>query len=160
MSCLNATFTLTPKSPWYHPLFTSEYCLLLCYGADFLTPGPYDFSSLYSANCFYFDTNTAADPTIDYSQWANRMRVPFIELFVDLQQYGTAKQLALIFGFQAATNARVLVCNDAGPISNQTLAPTDNQLLLEIDSLDSPFHLYFIHAGGSWSFTGLSGYVV
>jgi hypothetical protein len=159
MTCLNATFTLTPKSPWYHPIFSSWQCSLVCYGADFLTFSPYDFSSLYSANCFYFDTTTAADPTIDYSQFANRMRVPFIELYAELW-WGTAKQLALIFGFQAATNGRVLVYTDAGLISNQTLAPTDNQFLLEIDSLASPFHLYFIHAGGSWSFTGLSGYMV
>ena len=36
----------------------------------------------------------------------------------------------------------------------------DNQFLLEIESLDLPFFLFFIHAGGNWFFTGLSGYVV
>jgi hypothetical protein len=36
----------------------------------------------------------------------------------------------------------------------------DNQFLLEIESLDLPLNLYFIHAGGYWFFRGLSGYVV
>jgi hypothetical protein len=134
---------------------------VICYGADFFTP--FDFSSLYGLDSLYFDGSTAADTTIDYAQWLNRRRVPFLELYVNLVGYGAAKQLALIFGFSipnSGSPGRVLVYTDAGQISDQTLGPGESQFLLEIDSLDSPFFLYFIHAGDSWLFTGLSGYVV
>jgi hypothetical protein len=73
------------------------------------------------------------------------------------------KQLALIFGFDVQFSSfpgRVLVYSDAGLIKDQTLAYGDNQFLLEIESLDLGFYLYFIHAGGHWFFRGLSGYVV
>ena len=83
-----------------------------------------------------------------------------MELAADLTQYGTGKSLALVFGFQASATARVLVVSDAGLIKDQTLATTDNQFLLDIESLDNPLNLYFIHAGGEWFFKGLSGYVV
>jgi len=56
-------------------------------------------------------------------------------------------------------NARVLVYSNAGLLQDQTLVYGDNQFLLEIESLDQPL-LAFIHAGGWWFFTGLSGYVV
>jgi hypothetical protein len=36
----------------------------------------------------------------------------------------------------------------------------DNQFLLEIDSLSQWINLYFIHAGGSWFFKGLTGYLI
>ena len=73
--------------------------------------------------------------------------------------------LALIFGFDVLYNTlpgHVLVYSDAGLLSggDQTLVYGDNQFLLEIESLDLPFNLYFIHAGGYWFFRGLSGYVV
>jgi hypothetical protein len=48
----------------------------------------------------------------------------------------------------------------AGCGSDQQLVDGDNQFLFEIESLDLPFDLYFIHAGGHWFFRGLSGYVV
>src|SRR5215510_414180 len=139
MSCLDATFTLTPRSPMYYAAWNQESAIT-CYGAAFYAYNPYDFSSLYSANRFFFDTYTAADPNIDYTQWINRMRAPFIEHYVDLSGYGTAKQLALIFGFEAVSNGRVLVYNDAGLISDQTLATNDNQFLLEIDVPAHNFH--------------------
>src|SRR5215467_16331465 len=147
MSCLDATFTLTPRSPWYYaaPYQWSEF---LCFGADFLLNSPEDYSSLYSTDRFLFKAYTAPDPNIDYTQWVNRMRVPHLEFGANLTGYGTAKQLALIFGFDVATQGRVLVYNDASLVIDQTLAPNDNQFLLEIESLDSPFDLYFIHAGG------------
>ena len=159
MSCLDATFTLTPRSPYY--LLGNQWSEVFCYGADFFAAYPYDFSSLYSADRFFFHVYTAADPNINYAQWVNRMRVPFLEFIGDLSvQGGTAKQLALIFGFEAVSNGRVLVYTDAGLISDQTLAVTDNQFLLEIEAPAQPIFLYFIHAGGDWFFRGLSGYVV
>ena len=76
---------------------------------------------------------------------------------------GANKSLALIFGFDvfSATNpgGRVLVYSDAGLLKDQQLVYGDNQFLLEIESLDLPFYVYFIHAGGNWFFRGLSGYV-
>jgi hypothetical protein len=164
MSCLNATFTLTPRSPWWGAYLSPQaQSFLYCYGADFLLMSPYDFTSLYSANALYFDSSTAADPNVDYAQWANRRRAPFLELYVNLTGPGKAKQLALIFGFGIPTgglSGRVQVYNDAGLISDQTLASSDSQFLLEIESLDNEFRLYFVHVGGSWFFNGLSGYLV
>ena len=159
MSCLDATFTLTPRSPSYSA--GNQWSELFCYGADFLQFSPWDFSSLYSADRLFFYAFTAADPNIDNSQWVNRIKVPFIEFSADLSGYGTAKQLALIFGFEG--NGRILVYTDAGLIGDQTLVPSDNQFLLEMDVPDHPFNLYFIHAdgpSGHWFFRGLSGYVV
>src|SRR5215469_1885702 len=121
MSCLDATFTLTPRSPSYYAA-RGQSGELYCLGADFLPYGSFDFSSLYSADSFYFNGSTAGDPAIDYSKFHNRMRVPFLEFAADMTGYGTAKQLALIFGFQALTMSgigRVLVYTDAGLISNQ-----------------------------------------
>jgi hypothetical protein len=54
----------------------------------------------------------------------------------------------------------VLVYTDAGLLRDQTLVYGDNQLLFELESLNQPLYLYFIHAGGPWFFKGLSGYVV
>jgi hypothetical protein len=159
MSCLDATFTLSPKYPLYNAGPDNQGSLA-CYGADFLAWSPYDYSSLYAADALLFEYFAAADPTVNYSIWVNRTKVPRVELAADLTQYGAGKSLALVFGFKAQTNGRVLVVSDAGLIKDQTLASSDNQFLLEIESLDSPLYLYFIHAGGDWFFKGLSGYVV
>jgi len=158
MSCLDATFTLTPRSPFYAGV--NQWSLLWCFGADFYASYPTDFSSLYSADRLYFDTYTAGDPNIDYAQWINRRRVPFLGFNADLSALGTEKQLALIFGFEVAYSGRVLVYTDAGLISDQTLTATDSQFLLEIELPSQSFTVYFIHAGGNWFFKGLSGYVV
>jgi hypothetical protein len=159
MSCLDATFTLTPKSP-FHNAGPSDQAWLACYGSTFFASSPWDFSSLYGADSIFYSYSMAADPTVNYSNWLNRMKVPRVELEAFLWQYGAGKSLALVFGFEASTTGRVLVVTDAGLIKDQTLAMGDNQCLLEIESLDSPIYLSFIHAGGDWFFKGLSGYVV
>ena len=100
MSCLDATFTLTPRSPWFYDS-SSRQSSLQCYGADFFTFGGYDFSALHAADRFFFSWYTAADPTVDYSGYKNRARVPFLSFYADLTDLGTAKSLALIFGFEA-----------------------------------------------------------
>lgn len=161
MSCLDATFTLTPRSPVWQGNPPNE-SLLFCFGADFF-PWSFDYSTLYGADSLYFDSSTASDPNVDYRQWPNRRHTARLEAYVNLGGYGNMKQLALIFGFNiptAAGSGRVLVYTDSGPISDQTLASGDNQFLLEIQSLANPFYLYFVHVGGSWIFNGLSGYVV
>jgi hypothetical protein len=162
MSCLDATFTLTPRSPWYYNSVHNQ-AVLFCYGADFTYVSPADLSSLYASNRFYFDGAFACDPNLDYTQWANRKKARFLVAVIDLRDYGAHKQLALIFGFDvmfSAVDGRVLVYSDAGLLQDQTLVYGDNQFLLEIESVELPLVLYFIHAGGFWFFRGISGYVV
>ena len=162
MSCLDATFTLTPQSPVY--LAPPNFAGLTCYGADFETTSPEDLSSLYSSNRFYFNGSFGCDPNLDYRQWANLKTARYIFSFINLQGYAAAnKQLALIFGFDVLYSwspGRVLIYSDATLLKDQELVYGDNQFLLEIDSLDAAFYLYFLHAGGYWFFKGLSGYVV
>jgi hypothetical protein len=162
MSCLEATFTLTPLSPSYWD--GSNYAYLNCYGADFWSFSPYDLSSAYASNRFFFQGPFASDPNLNYAQWANRKKARFLQFYIHLAGYAAAnKQLALIFGFDvwASTDpGRVLVYSDAGRLKDQQLVYGDNHFLLEIESLDQGFYLYFIHAGGFWFFRGLSGYVV
>jgi hypothetical protein len=163
MSCLDATFTLTPRSPFYYNSVHNQ-AVLFCNGADFSYVSPADLSSLYASNRFFFDAAFASDPNLDYAQWTNRKKARFLTSVIDLRDYGAAhKQLALIFGFDvlySSVDGRVLVYSDAGLLQDQKLAYGDNQFLLEIESLDLPLILYFIHAGGYWFFRGISGYVV
>jgi len=163
MSCLEATFTLTPQSPTYSDAL-NNYAFLYTFGVDFFPFSPEDFSSLYASNRFFFDANFASDPTLDYTQWANLTKARYLQFYYDLVGYaGAQTQLALIFGFDvlsSSTPGRVLVYSNAALLKDQQLVYGDNQFLLEIESLDSSFSLYFIHAGGFWFFRGLSGYVV
>jgi len=174
MSCLDATFTLTPQSPSYSDSSLNNYAQLYCFGADFWFDSPRDLSSLYASNRFYFHAEFAADPNLNYApttnaQVANLFKTRWLQAHFNLGGYaGTQKQLALIFGFdvlkveqQGIGNVpgRVLVYSDAALLKDQELVYGDNQFLLEIESLDLPFYVYFIHAGGYWFFRGLS-YVV
>jgi hypothetical protein len=138
MSCLDATFTLTPQSPIYSA--SNNYAWLYCWGADFESYSPTDLSSLYASNRFFFNGAFACNPNLDYTQWSNRKQTRFLYLSVDLQSYAAAnKQLALIFGFAAAYRAipgRLLVYSNAGLLKDQQLIYEDNQFLLEIESLD------------------------
>ena len=162
MSCLDATFTLTPRSPVYYE--SPNIASLYCHGADFWSYSPADFSSLYASDRFFFDGSFACDPNLDYRQWANLKKARYLDVYINLQSYaGTKKELALIFGFDvlwSANPGRVLVYSNAGLLQDQQLVYGDNQFLLEIDSLDSTVYLQFIHAGGYWFFRGISGYVV
>jgi hypothetical protein len=164
MSCLEATFTLTPRSPFYSDVSLQNYAYLYCNGADFTPSSPMDLSSLYTSDRFFFDLAFAADPNLDYTQWANRKKAQQLYSHIKLQGYAAAnKQLALIFGFDVLSPGcpgRVLVYSHASKLQDQQLVYGDNQFLLEIESLNLPLRLYFIHAGGDWFFRGLSGYVV
>jgi hypothetical protein len=51
MSCLDATFTLTPRSPSYYNSVHNR-ADLFCFGADFMSFSPYDLSSLYASDRF------------------------------------------------------------------------------------------------------------
>jgi hypothetical protein len=165
MSCLEATFTLTPRSPSYSNS-AGAYAELDAHGVDF-SIGSDDLPSLYATNRFLFEGAFASDPDLDYTQWSNIKRARALSFYVDLTTYaGSPKQLAVVFGFDVpyspvvGSAARVLVYSYAGLLSDQTLEYGDSQLLLEIESLIQPVHLYFIHASASWYFRGLSGYLV
>jgi hypothetical protein len=167
MSCLDATFTLTPLSPLYNdPLNSENWAFLECHGADFWFYTGENLSSACASNRFFFDASYASDPNLNYALYTNRQKARILEFGFNLTGYaGANKQLVLIFGFDVQTSwqqGRVLVYTDAGPLPQNPhqLIYGDNQFVLEIDSLDQVFYLYFIHAGGWWFFRGLSGYVV
>src|SRR4029450_10344023 len=125
--------------------------LILTVTAPILGPSaPYDLSSLYASNRFFFQGPFVSDPNLNYAQWANRKKARVLFSYISLLGYAAAnKQLALIFGFDvwASTDpGRVLVYSDAGLLKDQALVYGDNQFLLEIESLDQGFNLHFIHA--------------
>jgi hypothetical protein len=163
MTCLDATFTLTPRSPFYWKAINNQ-AELYCYGADFSYVAPTDLTSLYTSNRFFFDGAFASNPALDYSQWAYRSKARFLDAYIDLRAYGPSqKQVALIFAFDvmnSGSTGRVQVYSDAGLITDQTLAYGDNQFMLELESVDQWLNLYFVHTGGYWFFKGLSAYVV
>jgi hypothetical protein len=164
MSCLDATFTLTPQSPHYSAdVWGDNYAAVYCYGADIMPVAPNDLSSLYPSNQFFFYYSLAGDPNLDYAKWFNRNKAQSLFCVINLPDYAARKQLALIFGFDVqylSLPGRVLVYTDAGLLQDQQLVQGDNQFLLEIESLHLPVYLYFIHVGGTWYFRGLSGYLV
>lgn len=99
MSCLEATFTLTPRTPFHYESERGQ-AVLVCSGADFVFLSPGDLESLYASNRFFFDAAFASDPKLDYAQVNNRRKARFLYAAIDLRDYASAnKQLALIFGF-------------------------------------------------------------
>ncbi len=158
---LNPTFALTPRNP-FHYAASQDSASLFCHGADFLPLPVLDYPTLYANDEFLFQESFAVSPGQNYATWNNRRKSRFLDCAIDLRAYGPQKQLALVFGFkmQYTPDARVLVYSDAGFIANQQLLPGDTQFLIEIDSLMAPMDLYFIHAGGTWSFKGITGYVI
>src|SRR5262245_25350201 len=162
MSCLDATFTIRPRSPIYWQSLHNQ-AELFCQGADFSWASPTDFSSLYTTDRFFFDAAYASDPTLDYTQWTNLKKARYLTAYIDLGAFGTQKQAALVFGFDVMYqnfDGRILVYTSAGLLQDVKLAYGDNQFMLELESLDQPLFLNFIHAGGYWFFKGLSGYVI
>ena len=88
MSCLEATFTLTPQSPLYSA--SPDSASLWCWGTDCEAFSPTDLSSLYASNRFYFNPYFACDPDLDYTQWANRKKARYIDAGISLQGYASA----------------------------------------------------------------------
>jgi hypothetical protein len=56
----------------------------------------------------------------------------------------------------------VQVYSDAALLSDQTLNYGDSQFLILIDppTPGNNVTLYFVHVGGFWTFSGISGYLV
>ncbi len=167
---LEPTFSLTPTSAYYSSgVGDQAWCLVS--GADFY-PWPWSRFTLgqqYANDELFFGGIFAADAALDYSSWNNRRQARHIQLYCDLQDYAPNKELALVFGFDVfpSPEARLLAYSGAGQLEDVTLTQGDNQFLMEVESLESPFWLYFIHArlpnssnGGSWFFRGITGYVI
>ena len=164
-----ATFELTPRNSYYY-VGSNNYAGLRIYGAyfhpHFGSGYPYSFESQYTADQLYFYPSFSADPALDYAIWDNLRIAPHIRLYHNLSALGERKELALVFGFQAVAESRLLIYSFAGLLGEEQLFPGDNQFLMEVETLDN-IHLFFIHAhrdgsnnGGSWLFKGISGYVV
>jgi hypothetical protein len=166
---LTANFELTPRNSYFHNAY-SEQARLYIFGPVFY-PRYYAgyrtcFDQQHDNDETYFYDATAADPGTDYTNYLDRLRVPHIILYYNLSTFGDNKELALVFGFHAVNQSRILVYSNAEQLDDILLEPGDNQFLMEVESVDS-LSLYFIHArkagsnyGGSWFFKGISGYVV
>jgi len=166
---LEATFGLTPRESYFY-VAEDQRAVLAIQGAYF-SPKYYEgyrysFDGQHAEDKLYFPRYNAADPGLDYTVWDNRRMVPYIRLDYNLSSLGTHKELALIFGFQAVSESRLLIFTDDGLLSDETLVPGDNQFLMEVETIDS-LDLHFIHArrdgsiyGGDWFFKGITGYVV
>ena len=165
---LTATFELTPINSRY-TVSSTNLALLSIYGAYFHphhAGTAYSFESQHTEDQLHFYHSCAADPALDYTQWINRQLAPRIQLYYNLSALGEKKELAIVFGFQADYESRLLIYSDAGLLGEEQLSAGDNQFLMEVETLD-PISLFFIHArldgqsrGGNWFFKGISGYVV
>lgn len=167
---LEPTFSLTPRSSYFYS--ADDYqARTWVHGVSFLpkysASNRYSFDLQHAQDEVLLPAAMAGDPSVDYSPWSNRRRVPHVHLFFDLRSFGINKELALVFGFDAISESRLLIFSDAGQLSDETLAVGDDQFLIEIESLETNLSLYFIHAqkagsssGGSWFFRGVTGYVI
>jgi len=167
---LTPTFELTPRESYSWSASDQwAYCsvlgmtLLPRYNAAYRS----SLDQQHANDEAFFYPYAAADPSLDYAVWNNRRLVPHVELRFNLSAFGTQKELALVFGFDALTESRVLIYSNAEQLGDETLAVGDNQFLMEVESLDTQLSLYFIHAnrigssnGGWWFFQGITGYVI
>ncbi|MFX0209251.1 MAG: hypothetical protein ACFFDT_24925 [Candidatus Hodarchaeota archaeon] len=167
---LEATFSLTPRSSYFRAPDNQFYANLSAYGAvfcpNFFETYRNSFDHQHTADELYFELWHAADPALDYRLAQNLKIAPHIRLIYDLSSLGNNKELALVFGFDAWSESRVLIYTNAGLLGDVSLIPGDNQFLIEIESL-SYLALYFIdcclngqNSGGRWYFKGINGYVV
>jgi hypothetical protein len=154
MSCLDATFTLMPLSPFYSA--QSNFAYIYCFGADFWAFSPEDFSSLYANNRFFFDANYAADPNLDYTQWANIRKARHLYSYIQLQSYAAAnKQLALIFGFDVLSQGLDGVCSFIRtPAFSKTRS--SSTATISFSSKSSPWIQGFTFTSSTRVATGLS----
>ncbi len=166
---LDPTFSLTPRSSYMY-VSSTRTAYLYAFGVDmypqFNPSYRYSFDHQHANDELYFQSSFAADPAVDYSNFANRKITRYVQLFYALSGFGANKELALVFGFDAQSESRLLIYTNAGLLEDVTLVPGDNQFLMEVESLDA-LSLYFIHtrrdgstSGGSWFFKGITGYVI
>lgn len=156
---LDPTFALTPR----HGVWASasQWAYINIAGPIFAHQGRASLPEIYENDELYFQSDhMVADPAVDYRVWSNVRRVGHIRLSYDLSALGAHMELALLFGFDAPSASRILVYSHAGKLDDVTLKVGDKQFLLEIEDLSKPLSLFFIHAGGSWFFRGITGYVI
>ena len=163
------TFSLTPRSSYFYSGLHTRAQLAVrgvtCY-PNFYANYRYSFDHQHAQDELYFHSHMAVDSSVDYSIYNNRRRVPHALLNFDLGSFGAQKELALVFGFDALSESRLLIFSDAEQLADETLEVGDNQFLMEIESL-AGLNLYFIHAqkpgssyGGDWFVRGVTGYVI
>jgi len=167
---LESTFALTPRNSYVVSSDPYYNARLYIFGANFFPNYSenhrYSFEHQYGEDELYFNSNWATDPALDYSNFSNRKKAPYVQLTYDLSSLGANKELALVFGFDALSDSRLRIFSNAGLLDDETLTAGDNRFLVEIESLSS-LSLYFIHSqrdgrnyGGNWYFKGITGYVV
>jgi hypothetical protein len=129
-------------------------------------PGSHNsFVAQHANDRVYFNHGSAGSASLNYSKWDNRRRAPHIELYYGVGPPASNKEMAVLFGFNAVDQSRVLIYSTFGKVGDITLAKGDDQFLIVVESL--AFSLFFIHVrlpnsdlGGAWFFRGITGYVV
>ena len=168
---LEATFSLTPRSSYFFVANDTQARIAAVQNVNFYAKVSasyrYSFDNQHAQDELFFQTYSAVDPSVDYSNYQNRKGVSLVRLYCNLASFGTHKELALIFGFDAVTESRLLIFSDAEQLGDEVLNVGDNQFLIVSEGLETPLNLYFIHAdsatksiGGGWFFRGVTGYVV
>ena len=115
-----------------------------------------------------FSDDLAADPALDYTEWINLAGTRRVEVWCDLRDYAPDHQLSLFVHTRCESlNARVLVYSYAEQLEDWTLNNGTNNFLITVDSLESPFNLFFIQTrlpdgvrGGTWYSKGVTGYLI
>jgi hypothetical protein len=165
---LTPTLEMTPRDSFLY-VASGHWARMIIHGVSFWTKqiARYCFDDQHAQDEVWFPGYTGADPSVDYSNWYNRRFVPHVDLEVDLSAFRANKELALVFGFDAIGESRVQIYSDAGILGDEILTVGDDQLLIEVESLDQRLDLYFIHShpdgqpySGSWFFRGITGYVI
>ncbi len=162
-------FNLTPRES-NHYVQAGQTAQIEIHGAAFWPKlndaYEYSFDRQHLDDRLYYPAYNVGDPALDYTVWTNRKMVPHIVLRYDLSSLGAHKELALVFQFEAVSNAHLLIFTNNGLLGDETLVQGDDQFLMEVETLDY-FNLYFIHTrlagssyGGRWFFKGIKGYVV
>ena len=166
---VEATFNLTPRESHYFKADKNR-SFITVYGAHFW-PRYYEgyegsFEGLYKMDQLMFSHYHVASPTLDYTKWGNTVLAPHIELHYDLTDLGEDKELSLVFGYKAWSEARLLIFSRSEQLGEEKLLPGDSQFMIEVECLDS-MEIFFIHVsnedtqyGGNWFFKGITGYVV
>lgn len=76
----------------------------------------YSFDHQHTSDELFFYHTMAGDAAADYTQYAQRRRVPHVELFYNLSAFQPHKEVALTFRFDAVSQSRVLIYTNAGQI--------------------------------------------
>lgn len=168
---LEATFSLTPRSSYFLMANDNRAQIETVQNVNFYAKSSasyrYSFDHQHAQDELFFHAHSAVDPSVDYSVYQNRKAVSLVRLYFNLASFGTHKELALIFGFDALSESRLLIFSDAEQLGDEVLNVGDNQFLIVSEGLETSLNLYFIHAhrsgassGGQWFFRGVTGYVV